>query len=188
MARSVAFVPQRSTVAAPFSVRQVVELGRCALSPDSTRVEASIERLQLQEIADRPYPALSVGQQQRVTLARALAQLESGGHLILDEPLSAMDLAHAHDAVELLKELAAAGSTVVIALHDVSLAAAFADEVWLLSAGDLVAAGPAGDILIPDRLEAVFSVPFRRLVDEDGVSVLVPLVRIARAPIRSAGS
>ena len=111
-------MPQRSTVSAAFTVREVVELGRFALPPSRRRVDQALADLDLQEGADRPYPALSVGQQQRVTLARAVAQLASDGHLVLDEPTSAMDLRHVRDTMKLLRRLADGGATVLVALHD----------------------------------------------------------------------
>jgi iron complex transport system ATP-binding protein len=179
LAGRIAFVPQRSVVAASFLVQDVVRLGRYALRPDPGRVADALERLQLTEVATRPYPQLSVGQQQRVTLARALAQLEPDGHLVLDEPMSAMDLAHVRDAVGLLRELADGGATVIIAMHDLPLAAAIADDVWLLRSGELVAAGPAVRIMTEARLEAIFSVPFAR-IDADGRSLLAPEAWLAR--------
>lgn len=77
LATRIAYVPQRSIVSAAFTVRQVVELGRYALPVDGGRVRSAIERLDLADVRERPYRALSVGQQQRVTLARAMAQLSS---------------------------------------------------------------------------------------------------------------
>ena len=160
LARLMAYVPQRSTVASMFTVRQVVELGRYALTPDRRRVDEAIERLDLVTIADRPYPLLSVGQQQRVTLARALAQVELDGHLVLDEPTSAMDLEHQHMTMALLQESAQQGVTVVMAMHDLSAAARLASHAWLLGAGRMIATGPVCDVLEVDRLREVFRVSF----------------------------
>lgn len=161
LARKIAYVPQRSTVSAAFTVRQVVELGRYALPASRARIETALSRLELTDLADRPYTALSVGQQQRVTLARALAQLEPQGHLVLDEPMSAMDLRHVRDGCDLLRELADQGGTVLIAMHDLSLAASFADDVWLLHDGRLSAAGNVCDVMDIEQLRDVFEVDFR---------------------------
>ena len=94
LARRIAYVPQRSYVSAAFTVREVVELGRYALAPDEKKVTKAITQLDLTEVSDRIYSTLSVGQQQRVMMARALAQLSPDGLLLLDEPTSAMDLKH----------------------------------------------------------------------------------------------
>lgn len=170
LARRLAYVPQRSTVAAAFTVREVVELGRYVLPRNRRRIDEAMARMELTDLADRPYSALSVGQQQRVTLARALAQLEvtaSGQpkadkplpHLVLDEPMSGMDLRHMRDVVVLLRDLADQGVTVLIAMHDLTLAAAVADDVWLLDEGQMVA-GSACDVLTVERLTQVYGVPF----------------------------
>jgi iron complex transport system ATP-binding protein len=159
-AARIAYVPQRSHVAAAFTVQQVISLGRYALAPDPDRIVDALERLELGSLADRPYASLSVGQQQRVTLARAIAQLAPEGLLVLDEPLSGMDPAHVRRAMSILLDLAAGGATVIIAMHDITLAAGVADEAWVLRDGRVHAAGDVEDVLTPERLEAVFDAPF----------------------------
>jgi iron complex transport system ATP-binding protein len=161
LARRVAYVSQRSVVAAAFTVREVVELGRYALPRDVRRVEEALRVMKLDDLADRPYPALSVGQQQRVALARAMAQLEPDGRLVLDEPTAAMDLRHASDCFSILRRLADGGTTVLMAMHDITAAGAVADDVWLLDAGQLVAAGDAGTVLKADLLQGVFGIEFQ---------------------------
>lgn len=173
LATRLAYVSQRSAVSVTFSVREVIELGRYALPRDPSRVDAAIEHLALEALADRPYPELSVGQQQRVMLARALAQLSATGHLILDEPMAGMDLRHVHDGMSLLRKLADEGATVLIAMHDIGLAAAVADDIWLLQEGQLVADGRVDQVLRPDRLEAVFGVPFQWMEDGRGARHLL---------------
>lgn len=183
LATRLAYVPQRSLVSAAFTVREIIELGRYALPTDAKKVEHAVERLDLEELVDRPYPELSVGQQQRVMLARALAQLSPAGHLLLDEPLSAMDLRYVQHTMSLLRELADGGATVLIAMHDISLAAALADEVWLLDDGRLVASGEVGQVLSLDRLKAVFGVDFRWIEDGRGRQSLLAEVHVATHPI-----
>ncbi len=172
VARRVAYVAQRPTVAAAFSVRQVVELGRYALPPSRRRVDEALARLDLAEVADRPFPALSAGQQQRAGLARAVGQLAPDGHLLLDEPTSALDLRHVRDAMRLLRELASGGATVLVSLHDLALAASVADDCWLLDAGRLVAAGPAAEVMEIGRLRAVFGVEFEWVARPAGPAFL----------------
>lgn len=179
LATRLAYVPQRSVVSAAFTVREIIELGRYALPPDASKVDHAIERLDLDDLADRPYPELSVGQQQRVMLARALAQLSPTGYLLLDEPLSAMDLRYVQHALVLLRELAQGGASVLIAMHDISLAAALADEVWLLNGGSLVASGEVAKVLSLDRLRAVFGVDFQWVGAERGRPSLLAAVHVA---------
>jgi iron complex transport system ATP-binding protein len=168
LAQRIAYVSQRATVSAAFTVKQVVELGRYALPADTQRVREAIERLDLRDIQQRPYRALSVGQQQRVTMARALAQLAPGGALFLDEPTSAMDLLHVNACHRLLRDAARAGAIVILATHDLTVAAATADDVWLLDRGRLMAAGPAREVLEVQRLREVFGVNFAWVDDHAG--------------------
>jgi iron complex transport system ATP-binding protein len=172
LAGRLAYVPQRPQVAAAFTVREVIELGRYALPASRQRIDETLKRLELESIADRPFPSLSVGQQQRVTLGRAIAQLGPKGHLVLDEPTSAMDLRHAARTTTLLRELAGKGVTVVIAMHDLKVAASTADECWLLDAGRLVAAGPTAEVLQIDRLQGIFGVPFEWVDRPGGAPIL----------------
>ncbi|MHC5024662.1 MAG: ABC transporter ATP-binding protein [Planctomycetota bacterium] len=175
-AARLAYVPQRSLVAAAFTARDVIRLGRYALPPDDRRIAAAIARLDLDGEASRPFAELSVGQQQRVVLARAVAQVGTDGHLILDEPMAAMDLRHVREGLGVLRDLAASGATVIMAMHDVSLAALVADDVWLLDGGRVAAAGEAPAVLTPGRLEGVFGVPFSLSEIGDGGQILMPRI------------
>jgi len=175
MARRMAYVAQRSAVSAAFTVTEVVELGRYALAPSRRLVEQAIARLDLSDVAHRPYAALSVGQQQRVMLARAVAQLDGAGYLLLDEPTSAMDLRHQCDTMTLIRELVGEGVTVLMVMHDLTTAAAEADVAWLLQSGRLAAAGPAGEVLTESRLREVFNVPFEWLSSSTGGRRLAPI-------------
>ena len=168
LAQRIAYVPQRSIVSAAFSVRQVIELGRYALPANARKVNLGLEQLDLTDIADRPYPKLSIGQQQRVTFARAVAQLNGDGHFILDEPTSAMDLRHIASCTRLLREIAEGGATVILALHDLSLAACVADDIWLMNEGRMLASGAVRDVMDISRLQSVFGVPFEWVNDASG--------------------
>jgi len=174
LASRIAYVPQRPQVSAAFTVREVVELGRYALAASRRRIDDALGELDLNEIADRPFPALSVGQQQRATLARAVAQLADDGHLVLDEPASAMDLRHVRRSTELLRRLADGGATVLVAMHDLTLAVSLADECWLLQHGRLVAAGPTKEVISVEQLRDVFGVGFEWLERPGGGRVLLP--------------
>ena len=161
---------------AGFDVRTVVAMGRHALPEDQSAIDRAIEGVGLSERAGEPFRALSVGQQQRVTVARALAQLAhaQGGVLIADEPLSAQDPAYAQRVIALLQEFAHRGGIVIAALHDVTTALRAADGGILMGGdGRLIACGPAQDVFTPGRMEKVFGVGFDLLRGAGGPA-LVP--------------
>lgn len=158
-ARAVAYVPQRPLVGAPFTVRQVVELGRHALSPRPDQVREALQQVGLLHRAEEPFQRLSVGQQQRVAFARALAQHEPGGIILLDEVCSAIDLPETSRMVHLIRQLAGRGATVLLATHDLTLAAAVADRVWYLEQGATTALGGVSQVLEPGGLASLTGLP-----------------------------
>ncbi|MCC7407650.1 MAG: ATP-binding cassette domain-containing protein [Phycisphaeraceae bacterium] len=171
-AARLSYVPQRGGASFAFTVRQMVRMGRHVLGPDPRAVEQALADCDLADLADRVYAHLSVGQQQRVLLARALAQAHGphgrrGAAMLLDEPVSAMDPLHVHHTMRLLRQQAARGLAVLIVLHDLNLAARYADDVWVLSHGRLVSAGPWAAALDPNLLEDVYGVRFDRLTPHD---------------------
>jgi iron complex transport system ATP-binding protein len=164
-ASRLAYVAQRPSLAFSFTVRRYVALGGFAAgNPDP---EPALRAVDLLDRADEPFDTLSAGQQQRASLARAKTQLSgpaAGARcLLLDEPISAMDPRHALQTMVLLREQARAGLVVVLALHDLSLAARFCDAAAVLDAsGAVVSAGPASQVLVPAVLDPVFAVRFDR--------------------------
>ncbi len=169
----VSYVPQRSGAALGFNVEQVVAMGRFAMrgmirlgmdAASRSAVDAAIDACALNDLRGEPFTALSVGQQQRVMLARAVAQSAGRGRvMLLDEPGSAMDLRHLHATMRMLRDMTQRGLAVLIVVHDLNLAARYADDVWLLDGGRLIAAGPWRDVLREDLLEQTFGVSIRRL-------------------------
>lgn len=157
-AARIALVTQRPDVGAPFSVREVAALGRIALQTDAQRVDRALQRVGLTALADRPYHSLSGGQQQRVAVARALAQHERGGVLLLDEAFAAVDPPEAAAIVRAVREEAAAGATILAATHDMAVASAIADDVWCIAAGQTRAFGPASELLTVGALPALLGV------------------------------
>jgi iron complex transport system ATP-binding protein len=171
-AARVAYVAQRPGVAFAFSACEVVQLG-CPWLGGTRARDAGLEALAevgLVDRADDALETLSVGQQQRVSLARALAQVRTrpaSPHavaVLADEPVASMDPAHAIESMDLLRGLASGGACVVVVLHDLTLASRYADDLLLLNTdGSPHACGPTGDVLTPAKLEHVYATPFSQV-------------------------
>ncbi len=161
-AARICYVPQRSHVSFAYTVQQVAEMGRHALGPHPQAVHEALDRCDLLKHAHRVYSELSAGQQQRVLLARAFAQAggrdSNAGLMLLDEPTSAMDLWHMHRTMTVVREHTRAGHAALVVMHDLNLAARYADEVWLIDDGKLIIAGPWRQVLSPERLSQVYRV------------------------------
>ncbi|MEU3191556.1 ABC transporter ATP-binding protein [Streptomyces sp. NPDC006992] len=161
LARHVAFVEQAADTDTDLRVADVVGLGRTPFrdrwgGPDATDravVAAALARLELTGLADRHWKSLSGGERQRTHIARALAQRP--WCVLLDEPTNHLDIKH---QLELMELLTRTEQTVLVALHDLALAARYCDRLLLMQQGRLVAAGRPADVLTPARLAAVFEV------------------------------
>lgn len=165
-----AVLPQQSSLSFPFRVLEVVLMGRSPhLRGPETQRDYAIARAALQEagvapLADRLYPTLSGGEGQRVQLGRVLAQIWEAAdgkprYLLLDEPTSSLDLAHQHQTLTLARAFAERQVGVLVVLHDLNLAAQYADRVLLLKEGRTVATGPPKQVLQADIIEAVYEIP-----------------------------
>jgi iron complex transport system ATP-binding protein len=185
VARRVALVSQISEMPPELTVAEYVLLGRTPhighLSSegraDRLSAERAIARLSLRPFAERPVGALSGGERQRVILARALAQETS--ILLLDEPTSALDLGHQQQALELVDAVRRQEGLIVIsAMHDLSLAGQYADRLLLLDRGQIVAGGPASEVLCEERIASYYGANVR-VIRENGSVFVLP----HRAPI-----
>ncbi len=169
-----AFVRQTPPAADAFTVRESVALGRAphlawtaALTADDrAAVEAALDALDLGALAERPLAALSGGERQRAALAQALAQ--DTPVLLLDEPTAHLDGRHTLDLLARARALADGGRTVIAAVHDLGLAARFADRMLVLAGGTLVADGPPAVVLTPDQLASAFGVEAEVSTGPDG--------------------
>lgn len=176
-ARHIAFIEQRPTLAFDFSVRSVVEFGSFNSGTNSARVEEALNRFELADIASKFYGHLSVGQQQRVSFARAWVQIASNtsGYLLADEPCSAMDPKHTQQALQALKDLARSGVGICLVIHDLTAAARWGDDAIVLDQdGQLVAQGQADSVLTQEILSSVFEVEIQRHELSGGSSVFIP--------------
>lgn len=171
-ARMAALVEQSVSTEERLSVRDVVALGRIpyqsALSgaddpAGSEIINQALADVGMQEFADRRIQSLSGGEQQRVHIARALAQQPR--LLLLDEPTSHLDIRAQLELTALLRRKAVSGMTVVVAIHDLNLAARYCDHLVVLDRGRLSAEGAPNQVLTARMLEAVYGVRARLLDD-----------------------
>ncbi|MDI9402830.1 MAG: ABC transporter ATP-binding protein [Limnohabitans sp.] len=179
-ARLRAFVPQRPDLAAEFTARAVVGLGRFASAPSTDAVERALHAVGLQGKGDRLVTTLSGGERQRVALARALAQLDGAERpiLLLDEPFAGIDPAEVARVVTALRAVAARGA-VLCSLHDPGLARCIAHRALVLREGRVVADGPAANILVPTVLTKAYGHAM-----EESKSWIVPSLLPEPAPFR----
>jgi iron complex transport system ATP-binding protein len=177
-ARAIAYLPQGGGVAWPLPVASVVALGRLphGEKPDDlpaagkAAVAAAMGFVGLEGFEDRPATELSGGERARVLLARALAT--QAPVLLADEPVAALDPLHQLIVLDVLKSHARGGATVVAIMHDLTLAARFADDIVLLSHGVIGAHGPPAEVLTEARLASGFGIE-AHIAHEDGRLVVV---------------
>jgi iron complex transport system ATP-binding protein len=171
MARRLAFVPQMITEELPFTVHEVVLMGRTPhmgllgleRPGDIAQAQAAMQFTGVDHLAHRKIDALSGGERQRVFIARAICQQPE--IILLDEPTAALDLAHQARLMDLMERLKTEkGVTVVMVSHDVNLAAMYADRLLLLKDGHIKALGPPGEVLTYEGIEETYGC--RVLVDE----------------------
>lgn len=179
-ARRVAVVPQARNLPLAFTGWEMVQLGRTPYLSwmgrlslrDQSRVQRALEQASALELAPRRLGDLSGGEQQRLLLARALAQ--DAPLLLMDEPTTFLDLQHQLGLLGEVQKVARAESlTVVMALHDINLVARFADRVALLVEGHLEALGPVEEVLDPELLSRVYHVPLQRIAGPNGGRPLI---------------
>ncbi|WP_079023826.1 ABC transporter ATP-binding protein [Streptomyces odonnellii] len=160
-ARRVAAVPQDGGVDFELTVREVVAMGRSPhkrfweadTAADTALATAALDRVGIAPLADRAFPSLSGGERQRALIARALVQRPA--LLVLDEPTNHLDIRHQLDVLTLISR---SGTTNLLALHDLNLAAYYCDRIHVLQDGRTVASGPPRSVLTPELLAEVYGV------------------------------
>ncbi|MFH8374506.1 heme ABC transporter ATP-binding protein [Streptomyces cyaneofuscatus] len=156
-------LPQSAVLSFPFPVEDVVRMGRAPWAgteledEDDTAVAAAMAATEVTRFAARPFSELSGGERARVALARVLAQ--RAPLMLLDEPTAALDLRHQELVLRICRERAAAGDAVVVVLHDLGLAAAYADRVAVLHKGRIAVVGPPREIFDGELLGEVYRQP-----------------------------
>lgn len=193
LARRRAVLPQTCNVGFPMTAAEVVALGRSphartALRRDNdAAVERAMARADVLSLRDRSYSTLSGGEQQRVHLARVFCQLdgkaESGTRcLMLDEPTSSLDLSHQHQMLQAVRVMADEGVAVLAVLHDLNLAAYYADRIAILRGGVVRALGAPSEVLRAELLETLFNVSAAILPGPGGRPIVVSGPAAARQP------
>jgi iron complex transport system ATP-binding protein len=179
IARHMGYVPQTSTSAFPATVFDTVLMGRRprlgwhSSEGDVEKVLEILKQLGIVKFAMRDFGELSGGQQQKVLVARALAQ--EPDILLLDEPTSNLDIRHQLDVMELIKKLVMEkGISAIMAVHDLNLASRYADKVIMMNGGSIVSAGGPPSVLIPENIASVYGVEVE-VVNRKGTPYIIPI-------------
>lgn len=171
-AKKIAVLAQHNFYNFEFTVQDVVLMGRAphkrALERDSAAdfkiVHEAMERVGVAPLRDRLFSTLSGGEQQRVLLARALAQQTPC--LILDEPTNHLDIKYQLELLDLVRSL---DRTVIAAIHDLNIAAMYCDTIFVMQSGRIVAAGAPRDVLTRSLIRSVYEVDADVFTDSDGL-------------------
>ena len=182
-ARKLAYLPQYTPAASGMLARELVALGRYPwhgalgqfTGADQEKVDEAIELTDTVAFRDRLVDTLSGGERQRVWLAMLVAQ--NAESLLLDEPISALDMAHQLEVLSLVQRLSREkGLGVIVVLHDVNMAARFCDEIVALHSGQLIARGTPQEIMTPETLERIYGVRMDVMTHAaTGLPVALPL-------------
>lgn len=185
VARVLGLLPQSPIAPDGIAVSDLVSRGRHPhqgalsrwTSADDAAVARALEATDVTHLADRPVDELSGGQRQRVWIAMALAQ--ETDVLLLDEPTTFLDISHQIDVLDLLTDLnRERGTTVAMVLHDLNLAARYADHLVAMAQGQVIAAGDPGDVLTEDTVRRVFGLDSRVVPDPlTGRPMVIPIGR-----------
>jgi iron complex transport system ATP-binding protein len=191
LGRLIGVVPQETVVSFPFSVMEMVLFGRTPhltgfgfeAETDLAAARRALERTDALQLAERRITTLSGGERQRVILARALAQ--EPRILLLDEPAAFLDIRHAVEMYDLLRDLQRDGITVVSVLHDLNIAALYCDTLVLLNEGAVVQVGSPAEVITYPRLTAVYGTEvYVDTNDITGALNVLPLSREYREKLR----
>jgi iron complex transport system ATP-binding protein len=175
LARQVGYVPQSEGTGFPVNVFETILMGRkpyMSWAPGESDLQKTaqvIEELHLNDLALTNLDQLSGGQRQKVLIGRALAQ--DTPLLLLDEPTASLDLKHQLEVLELLKTQTRKGTTVIVAIHDLNLAARYGNKIIMLHQGAIFAAGGV-EVLNQPNIEAVYEVQVKLIRDNDRLVVI----------------
>lgn len=168
-ARSIAYLPQTMPFDIPFSVREFVEMGRYShdaswfSKTDQTLVDEALRDLGLNSIEHAPLTEISGGERQRAGIAKCLAQ--GSPVMLLDEPISNLDMYYQLDIMEKLVELASRGRLVILAIHHLEFAIRFCDELLVLTDGRVYRRGPVESVVSSEMIRDVFGIDAQMFAD-----------------------
>lgn len=185
IAKCRAVLSQHYSIAFPASVKEIVMMGRYPYfinnptSKDEAIVEHVLHQMQVYDFVDRDYNTLSGGEAQKVQMSRVLAQIgqptigETSKLLLLDEPVSHLDIKYQHQLLNVAKEYCTKNMAVVAVLHDINLALKYADRILFMKQGSIINTLLKEEAVTPALLNNVFDVEARILLDEEGKQVVV---------------
>jgi len=178
LAKRRAVLPQQVTVSFPFSVEEVVEMGRGPkqTGTDQDLIEMAMKRVDVLEMRSRLYRSLSIGEQARVSMARILAQ--DTPLLLLDEPTAVLDIGQQEKLMRIVRSLVDDGRTVIAVFHDLNVAMSFADRVVLLQRGKQVAIGAPRETMTAEALSNIYEHKIDVItVNDDTGPIVIPSSR-----------
>ena len=161
-ARQRSVLMQSNEVSFPFTVAEIVEMGRApwarttSLADDNKAIPEALEKADVEHLVERRFNQLSGGERARVSLARVLAQRTPV--VLLDEPTAALDLKHQESVMKTVREIAGQGRAVVVVVHDLSVAAGYADRVAMVVEGKIAAVGSPREVITAKRVSEVYGV------------------------------
>lgn len=177
IAREIGFVPQEESWRFEFTVEEVVAMGRLPISngffdtaEDHEEAKAAMDRAGCLALRHRPVTELSGGERQRVMIARALAQHTP--IIFLDEPTAHLDPQYQVGAASLVRQLVAEGKSIILAIHDLPIAATMADRAVLVSGGRATPPRKTIELLESEELDSAYQTRFRRIQTDEGLVVL----------------
>lgn len=192
LAKKRAVLAQQNTITLSFTVQEIVLMGRYPFydsqpkQRDLAIVDMCLEKVGISHLKSRLYPTLSGGEQQRVQVSRALAQIwdVSNGLLLLDEPTTGMDLLHQFETFQLAKEMTTKGFSVIAVIHDLNQALQYADRVLMLKNGQSFTIGSPSEVLTETNIQAAFGLAVQIIHSEHiQFPIIVPNVAPALSGI-----
>jgi len=175
LAQKRAVLAQQNVVTLSFTVQEIVLMGRYPFydskpsALDLSIVDTCLQKVGISHFKGRLYPTLSGGEQQRVQLARTLAQVWNveNGFILLDEPTSGMDLLHQFETFRLARDMSQKGYGVVAVVHDLNFALQYADRVLMLKKGSIFSIGTPDKVLTSEHIKEAFGVSVRIIQPDD---------------------